>query len=135
MKTEFIWVKNIADHPQYYIHIFGVKEISKALGVPLHTSDCDEWLLAVINGELAGFSGYKLIGKNTMVVKRSFVFEKFRKNGIYSKMLDFRIARAKKIGRNTIECVTTEMSRSEFKKRKFNLVKQQGKYQTFRLKL
>jgi|SRR5690606_28832461 len=133
MNVEFIWTKDFGD---FSSNIIGNKQALKALGIrEIKISDCDEWLLTIVDGELAGFSGYKLIGKKTTLLKRSFVFEKYRKQNIYTKMIDLRIEKAKELGRKIIECTTTKMSKLEFEKRGFKLTKQYKNFQTFKLEL
>lgn len=131
MKTEFIWVKNIADYPQYYVHMFGVKDISKALGLCIHTTDCHEWLLAVQNNCLLAFSGYDKTN-SAFVLKRAYVFQQYRGLGIYKKMIDLRLERASELGYKIVQTTTTQMSKMEFEKRGFFTTKNYKKYQTWR---
>ncbi len=56
-----VWIKDMSQYPQYYVLMFGIKKISKALGLSIHCDDCDEWLLCLNeNKEILGFSGYKM---------------------------------------------------------------------------
>lgn len=128
---DFLWVKNIKEYPNYYLEIFGNKEISKSLGICVHHTDCEEWLLAVQDNVLLGFSGYE---KNSvaLVLKRSYVFPKYRGFGIYKKMLDMRISKAKELGFNMVQATTTQMSKREFEKRDFFTTKTYKQYQTWR---
>lgn len=131
MKTEFIWIKDIREHPQYYVQMFGVKTTSKALGICVHYDDCYEWLLAIQNGVLLGFSGYET-NSTSFVLKRAFVFEEYRRLGIYKLMLDLRIEKAVASGKKIIQATTTQMSKNEFEKRGFVTTKQYKQYQTWR---
>jgi GNAT superfamily N-acetyltransferase len=132
--TEFIWVKDIRAYPKFYMKMFGVREISNALGLANHCTDCDEWLLVVQEDILLGFSGYAKT-KNTFVLKRSFVFPEYRKTGIYKKMLNLRIAKAKELKCNMLQATATIMSRKELEQRGFCSLKKFKKYQTYRLKI
>jgi GNAT superfamily N-acetyltransferase len=132
--TEFIWVKDIRQHPALYLQMFGVREISNALGVANHHDDSEEWLLAVQNGNLLGFSGYEISG-SVFILKRSFVYPKYRRFGLYRTMIDMRLERAKHSGAKIIQATCTYMSRAEFEKRGFKAVKHFKKYTTFRIVL
>ena len=132
--TEFIWVKDITQYPEYCVKIFGVKIISKELGINLFHVDCDEWLLALQGDELLGFSGYENT-KSSFILKRSYVFKKYRRFNIYKKMLDLRIEKAKTMNVKIITATTTQMSKGEFIKRGFFTLKQYKQYQTYRLVL
>jgi GNAT superfamily N-acetyltransferase len=134
MKTEFIWVRDITEYPHHYVKMFGVKEITHELEIYLHHSDCEEWLLAVQGNELLGFSGYEK-NKTAFVLKRAYVYKKYRGFGLYKIMLDMRISRAKESGRSMIQATTTPMSQGEFLKRGFVSTKKFKKFQTFRLLL
>jgi GNAT superfamily N-acetyltransferase len=134
MKTEFLWIKDITQHPEYYIQMFGQKEITRALGACMHADDCDEWLLAVQKGMLLGFSGYEKT-RDVFVLKRAFVFPQYRRVGLYRKMLDMRIQKAVQLGAKVLQATTTVMSREEFERRDFRSLKKFKKYQTYRLLL
>jgi len=131
--TEFIWVKDIRQHPQYYIKMFGDRNITNALGVANHHDDSEEWLVAVQNGELLGFSGYEITG-STFILKRSYVFPKYRMLGIYGRMVDARLSKAVNIDKiKVIQATCTYMSRHQFEKRNFKAIKYFKKYTTYRI--
>jgi hypothetical protein len=130
--TDFIWVKDITKYPEYCVKIFGVKVISKELGINLFHDDCDEWLLALQGDELLGFSGYENT-KSSFILKRAYVFENYRRFNIYRKMLELRLEKAKVMNVKVITATTTQMSKEEFIKRGFFTLKQYKKYQTYRL--
>lgn len=128
---KYIWIDNIKNYPDFYIEMFGNRQITNALGVSIHCTDCDEWLLAVDNDVILGFSGYEIHGK-VFILKRSFVFPKYRRFGIYKEMLDLRIEKANHTSCNVFQATTTMMSREEFEKRGFKCIKAFKKYQTYR---
>jgi len=130
--TDFIWVKDITKYPEYCVKIFGVKVISKELGINLFHDDCDEWLLALQGDELLGFSGYENT-KSSFILKRAYVFENYRRFNIYRKMLELRLEKAKVMNVKVITATTTQMSKEEFIKRGFFTLKQYKQYQTYRL--
>lgn len=131
--TEFIWVQDIRQHPAYYIQMFGTREITNALGVSNHYDDSEEWLLAVQDGQLLGFSGYEITG-STFILKRAYVFPKYRMLGLYGKMVDIRLSKAVNIEKiKVIQATCTYMSRHQFEKRNFKSVKQFKKYTTYRI--
>lgn len=134
MKTEFIWVKDIRTRPDFYILMFGTRQITNALGLANHWDDCDEWLLVVQDKQLLGFSGYEN-KNNVFVLKRSYVFDQFRGLGIYKKMIEMRMTRAQELNASVIQCTATRMSMREFERRGFKAIKNYKKYVTYRLVL
>lgn len=130
--TEFIWVNDIRKHPEYYMQMFGTREVTNALGLANHHDDCNEWLLAIQSCTLLGFSGYE-IKKNTFILKRSYVFPQYRRFGLYKTMLEMRIKRAIELEAKIIQATTTYMSKPEFEKRGFKALKQFKKYTTYRI--
>jgi hypothetical protein len=132
--TKFIWIEDFTKYPDYYIQVFGHKEITKALEICVHHTDCDEWMLAVQNGMILGFSGYNKSG-DVFILKRSYVMPEYRNIGLYKIMIDKRIEKGIKDGFKIFQATTTPMSRNELLKRGFFSIKQYKKIQTLRMLL
>lgn len=134
MNTEFIWISDIRQHPDFYMQMFGNREITNALGVANHCDDSQEWLLAIQNGQLLGFSGYEKQG-STLILKRAFVFFPYRRFGIYKAMIHMRLQKAMQLNAKVVQATCTIMSKAEFEKRGFKAIKQYKKYTTYRILL
>lgn len=131
--TEWVGIDQIKKSP-FFPKIFGEKKIAKELGVSLFPEDCTEWLLVFAKGDLIGFSGYVKFEKS-LHLKRAYVFEAYRKGGVYDMMLDSRIEKAKELNVDFIQATATNDSKASFEKRGFKNIKQYSKYQTYRLYL
>jgi|GEM_PF-3300383 len=111
--AQFIWISNIEEYPKYCARIFGVRDVAKELGGAIFYDNCDEWLVAVQQDEVLGFSGYDKSGE-TFTFKRAYVFKPYRRFGIYREMFNQRYSRAKELGCKILQAKTTIMSRQMF---------------------
>lgn len=119
-------VKDIREYPNFYVKMFGHKTINKALGVTVCCDDADEWLLAVRDGELCGFCGYVMFS-NSIHIKRAYVFEEYRDNGIYKEMIEFMLLKGTEAGKKTAHCAINERYMPFFQRKGF-VCTSYGKY-------
>lgn len=114
---------------QFYIlmgRFLANREVARELGMPVWDDADKQWVISVVKGEVLGFASY-VITKNKVVLKSAYVLPEHRRKGVYTELLDARLAKVGTPG-TVVEATVTRSSYHAMLSAGFETVAVKGKY-------
>lgn len=109
---------------------FGSRQAAKELGMPIYDDEDREWIVAIADDQVVGCSAIAF-KKAVFELKSAYIEPAYRKQGIYTEMLQMRIAISKYRGAYGVKASCTPDREQAMLKAGFKPIGYKGKYPQF----
>lgn len=131
-KFSFSFRETSDSDPSFRIDIYPnlvSHEVRRELGVAISSTPEYIWFLAYDGEYLAAFAALEP-GKIAQL-RHAYVLPRYRQQGLYRKLFDLRMAKAREIGAKAIRTIAAPSTAIIFKRYGFRLVQERGRYKIY----
>lgn len=110
-------------------------KVQRELGVPMTSDEATTWFVVMDGDVVAGFAAVRALKNGVAELKHAYVFEPYRNQGVYTKLLQARLDFAREAGCTNCRATVAPALQHHYAEAGFHESRRNGRYVHFEKQL